>query len=315
MVGRSEVLRHRPDLASVWDDADALFPVRMTASVWQRVRHGDPDDPIARQLLPSAAELVEDAGDLADPVGDARCSPAPWVVHKYPDRVLLLMTKRCHVYCRYCFRRTHKPEELLDPSPEAWEAALAYVGRSGARELILSGGDPLAVSDARLFETIDRAKAMGIRRIRVHTRAPIAYPRRITPALVEGLQARAPVWVVVHCNHAAELAPDVDLALQTLVRGGVPVLNQSVLLAGVNDDADALAALCEALVDRGVKPYYLHHPDQVAGNAAFRVDARRGLELVAALRARVSGIAFPRYVVDPPEGTGKRDVVVEPDGS
>jgi len=308
MVGRPEILRHRPDLAEVWEPADALFPVRVTSSFWARIQPDDPADPLARQVLPHPSELSPAPGDLDDPVGDSLCSPVPWVVHKYPDRVLLLMTKRCHVYCRYCFRRTHEPEDQLDPSPEAWEAALAYATSCGANEAILSGGDPLSVSDARLLDTIDRLRTGGIRRVRIHTRAPIAHPRRITPELVAALAARGPVWLVVHCNHPRELAPDVDAALALLIDGGVPVLNQAVLLAGVNDDATVLADLCDALLQRRVKPYYLHHTDAVTGNAAFRVDVDRGLAIYADLRRRVSGIGLPRYIIDPPEGTGKEDV-------
>jgi lysine 2,3-aminomutase len=144
--------------------------------------------------------------------------------------------------------------------------------------------------------------------VRIHTRAPITAPSRVTPELVAGLRERAPVWVVVHCNHPRELAPDVDAALALLIDGGVPVLNQAVLLAGVNDDATVLAELCDALLQRRVKPYYLHHTDAVTGNAAFRVDVDRGLAIYADLRRRVSGIGLPRYIIDPPEGTGKEDV-------
>lgn len=312
VVGRPELLAARPDLGGVWEAADALFPVRVTRSWWERVDPSDPRDPLALQVLPSARELVADPGDLDDPVGELALTPVPWVVRKHRDRVLLLLTKRCHLYCRYCFRRTHAPEDAEDPSPVAWERALAYASSCGATEAILSGGDPLAVRDARLFDTIDRLRSGRVRRIRVHTRAPITHPRRVTPALVEGLRARRPVWVVVHANHARELAPDVDEALARLVDAGLPVLCQTVLLRGVNDHADTLVELFEALVDRGVKPYYLHHPDAVAGNAGFRVTPERGLALMETVRRRASGLAVPRYIVDPPDGSGKIDVAAAP---
>jgi lysine 2,3-aminomutase len=228
----------------------------------------------------------------------------PWVVRKHDDRVLVLLTKRCHVYCRYCFRRNHRPGEGEDPTAEEWEAALAYAVASGAHEAILSGGDPLAVRDEKLFEAIDRLRT-AIPVIRIHTRAPIAYPARVTPALVEGLAARKPVWVVVHANHLRELDANVDAALARLVDAGIPVLNQSVLLAGVNDDAGTLADLCEGLVERRVFPYYLHHTDAATGNAHLRVNVERGLEIYEELRRRVSGLALPAYVVDPPDGSGK----------
>jgi lysine 2,3-aminomutase len=157
-----------------------------------------------------------------------------------------------------------------------------------------------------LFETMDHLLAGGLRRLRIHSRAPITAPSRVTDALVAGLAARQPLRVVVHCNHPAELAPDVDAALARLINAGVQVLNQAVLLAGVNDDVDTLDALLSALIERGVTPYYLHHPDAVSGNAHLRVDPRRGVALVEALRARRADV--PRYVVDPPDGTGKIDV-------
>jgi lysine 2,3-aminomutase len=308
-VGRSEIVSARPDLAAIWERADASFPVRVTRSFWERMRPEDPDDPLARQVLPDAMELTPGEGDLDDPVGDDARSPLPWVVHKYPDRVLLLVTKRCHLYCRYCFRRTHAPEDRLDPTPEAWDAALAYATTCGAREVILSGGDPLILPDAKLLGLIDTLRAAPhVRRVRIHTRAPITAPARVTDALVEGLAARGSIWVVVHCNHPRELSPDVDEALWRLVSAGVPVLNQAVLLRGVNDDPNTLATLFEGLLDRGVRPYYLHATDRVSGNAHLRVAPEDGLALYEAAIARVSGLARPRYVIDPPDGAGKVDV-------
>jgi lysine 2,3-aminomutase len=301
------VLRHRPDLAALWASADALFPVRITRSWWSRVNPADPDDPLGRQALPDAAELAPHPEDLEDPVGDAARSPLPWVVHKYPDRVLLLVTKRCHLYCRYCFRRTFDPADDEDPSPEAWEAALAYATSCGATEAILSGGDPLAVRDGHLLDALDRLRAGGVHRLRIHTRAPITAPARVTPALAAALGARAPLRVVVHVNHPRELSDEVRVALGRLRDAGVELLDQTVLLAGVNDDARVLAELVRALHALGVRPYYLHHPDAAAGNAGFRVPVARGLAIHEALSGEVGRLA-PRYVVDPPDGSGKIDV-------
>lgn len=307
VVGRLEVLRHRPELAPIWAAADALFPVRVTRSWWSRVDPDDPDDPLARQVLPDPRELVPDPADEPDPVGDAARSPVPWVVHKYPDRVLLLLTKRCHLYCRYCFRRTFDPAEAEDPTPEAWQAALAYATSCGATEAILSGGDPLAVRDERLLDTLDRLRAGGVPRLRIHTRAPITAPDRVTPALAAALGARAPLRLVVHVNHPRELSGEVRAALARLRDAGVELLDQTVLLAGVNDDADTLVTLVRTLAGLGVRPYYLHHPDAAAGNAGFRVPVARGLALHASLAREVGPLA-PRYVVDPPDGSGKIDV-------
>jgi lysine 2,3-aminomutase len=308
MLGKLELLQVFPQLEPAWDAVAERFPVRVTRSWWARARALSPDDPLLAQVLPSASELEAVVGDLDDPVGDRLRSPMPWVVHKHPDRVLLLLTKRCHIYCRYCFRRTHTPGDAEDPDEQAWEAAMQYAVSCGAREAILSGGDPLAVRDERLFATIDRLRDGGIRVIRLHTRAPISAPSRVTDALVQGLAERGPCWVVVHCNHPDELSPDVDEALARLIDAGIPVLNQSVLLRGVNDDVEVLEALCHALVERRVRPYYLHHTDPVTGNAAFRVELDRGLAMYRALRRRVSGISVPRYVIDPPDGSGKVDV-------
>jgi len=304
MVGRAEVLEARPDLAATWTAADASFPVRVTRSFWERMDQVDPTDPLARQVLPDPSELVDHPGDRPDPVGDRQMSPLPWVVRKHADRVLLLLTKRCHLYCRYCFRRTHDPSDGLDPTSEEWEAALRYAETSGAEEVLLSGGDPLAVNPRRLLATIDRLRG-AIPVIRIHTRAPITFPDAVTPALVAGLVERAPVWVVVHCNHPAELSAEVDAALARLVDAGIPVLNQAVLLRGVNDDPEVLAELSRALVRRRVYPYYLHHTDPVTGNAHLRVDLERGWAIYEDLRARVSGVALPAYVIDLPDGSGK----------
>jgi lysine 2,3-aminomutase len=312
VVGRPEILRQRPDLDAAWAPADALFPVRVTRSFWDRIDAENPEDPLARQVLPDLAELDPEAG-LDDPVGDALRSPIPWVVHKYPDRVLILMTKRCHLYCRYCFRRTFDPAEAEDPTDAELAAAVAYARGAGVDEVILSGGDPLATRDERLLATIDALRP-DVPLVRVHTRAPITRPDRVTPQLAAALAARRPLWVVVHCNHPRELSPDVDRALALLVDAGVPVLNQAVLLRGVNDDVDVLAELGLALVRRSVKPYYLHHTDRVRGAGHFAVDVARGLALYRALRARVSGLAVPRYVIDPPDGSGKVDVEVWADG-
>jgi lysine 2,3-aminomutase len=307
VVGRPEILGHRPDLAPVWAAADAQFPVKVTRDFWSRIDPADPDDPLARQVLPHPDELIDDPVGLDDPVGDRLRSPTPWIVHKYPSRVLWLLTKRCHLMCRYCFRRDHQPGEREDPTPEEWSAAVDYLRTVQVDEVILSGGDPLACPDRRLWEAIAVARGAAPV-VRIHTRAPITAPSRVTPELVAGLRERAPVWVVVHCNHPRELSPTVDGALARLVDAGIPVLNQSVLLRGVNDDVEVLAELCRQLVRRRVFPYYLHHPDQVRHTSHFRVSAEEGMALWDGLSRRVSGVALPRYVWDPPEGTGKRDV-------
>jgi len=307
MVSKQEMLRERPDLAQDYEALDDTFSVRVTRSFWDRIDVSDPKDPLAMQVFPDPRELEEREGALLDPVGECQRVPIPWVVHKHPDRVLLLMTKRCHLYCRFCFRRTHDPSEGLDPTAEEWETALQYALTSGATEVILSGGDPLAVNDHRLEDTLLRLDAAGLT-VRVHTRAPVTYPKRVTEKLLQMFQQVRSLWVIVHCNHERELSADVDAAIGRLTEAGIPVLCQSVLLAGVNDDADTLVALFEALVRRKVFPYYLHHTDRVVGSHHFWVDADEGLRLYEQVRRRVSGLALPRYVIDMPDGTGKVDV-------
>lgn len=303
MVGRKEALRRFPWLTeALWNAVSRQFPVRLPRA-WLGDA-ADPADPRLLAALPDPRELVADPGDVADPVGDAARSPVPWVVQKHPDRVLLLLTKRCHLYCRYCFRRAHQPGEGEDPTPEEWERMLAWARASGAREAILSGGDPLALPDARLFAAIDALRPT-VPRVRIHTRAPVTAPLRVDDRLVRGLRERAPVWVLIHANRADELEGEAAAAVTRLVDGGIPVLNQAVLLAGINDDVDTLVRLSDRLLDLRVKPYYLHHPDAAPGNAHFRVTVERGLALHAGLRARVSGIGLPAYVVDPPDGSGK----------
>lgn len=305
MVGRPEVLARVPWAdPQVWSQAAQAFPVRVPRGWLDAADPLDPRDPLLRQAVPVAAELEPHPGDVPDPVGDRACSPVPWVVQKHPDRVLLLVTKRCHLYCRYCFRRDHAPGDAQDPTPAELERALTWCERSGAQEAILSGGDPLALSDDRLL-SIGRRLREHLPVLRVHTRAPITFPQRVTPALVRGLADLGSTWVVVHCNHPRELTPPVVEALTRLVRAGLPVLNQAVLLRGINDDVDVLTELSQALVQLQVQPYYLHHTDAVPGNAHLRVSARTGLKLHAALRRRVSGIALPAYVVDLPDGSGK----------
>lgn len=266
----------------------------------EQVEH--PGDPMGLQALPGPGELINAPGDLLDPVGEDGRSPLPWIVRKHADRVLLLVTRRCHMYCRYCFRRNHTGPD--DPDDSALAESLAYVRASGAQELILSGGDPLAVTDARLAHILDAVQD-SIPVVRIHTRAPITAPQRVTAELVSMLRQRAPVWVIVHCNHPRELTAPVLEALGRFVDAGIPVLNQAVLLRGVNDNVETLAALCEQLVAARVFPYYLHHTDAAAGNIDFRVDVEDGLAIYDALSKRISGVALPQYVIDPPDGSGK----------
>jgi lysine 2,3-aminomutase len=290
----------------------SLWPELIPEETRALIDAGDPADPIARQYVPSPEELIASAGESRDPIGDAAHAPLPGLVHRHPDRVLLMPTEACAVHCRFCFRR-HTLTEPRTMTDAELDAALAYVRtRSEIREVILTGGDPLVLSHLRLGRLIARLDAMPhLMTLRVHSRVPIAAPSRVTPALVAALVTRKAMYLAVHCNHARELSPQAVAACRMVLDAGIPVLAQTVLLKGVNDSADALAELMEALVAARIKPYYLHHCDMVAGASPFRTTVAEGRALMAELRRRVSGLALPTYVLDIPGGHGK--VPVGPD--
>jgi EF-P beta-lysylation protein EpmB len=237
-------------------------------------------------------------GYSTDPLNERAATRQPGLLHKYQSRVLMVTTPACAVHCRYCFRR-HFPYSPGPRSPSEWEPAIQHIADdSTTREVILSGGDPLTLVDEHLAELARRLAAIGhVRRLRVHTRLPIMIPERVTDELLDWLRAtRLVPVVVVHANHPRELDDTVAKALSRMANAGIMLLNQSVLLRGVNDDADVLTELCERLVDLRVQPYYLHQLDRVSGAAHFEVDVSRGRKLVAELRRRLSGYAVPRYV-------------------
>src|SRR4051794_27909598 len=246
----------------------ARYAVAITPAIAALVDRGDPDDPIARQFVPSIAEFVTTPDERADPIGDAAHSPVAGIVHRYPDRVLLKLANVCAVYCRFCFRR-----EMVGPgkpmlSTGELDAALAYVReRPEIWEVILTGGDPLVLSARRLGEVVRRIAAIAhVKIIRLHTRVPVVSPEKITPALVRALKGSgATTYVALHANHPRELTPQVRAAVARIVDAGIPMVSQSVLLRGVNDDAQTLEALMRAFVECRIKPYYLHHADLAPG--------------------------------------------------
>lgn len=287
------------------------YAVAVTPALADLMDAGDPDDPVARQFLPDPRELEASPDDLADPIGDEVFSPVKGVVHRYPDRVLLTPILHCPVYCRFCFRREKVggDEAVLDASDMA--AALDYIrAHDEVWEVILTGGDPLMLPAARLKALMAALDAIPhVQTIRVHSRIPVGDPERIGPALLDALAATSKaLWLAVHCNHPKELSPATEAALRRLSAAGIPLLGQSVLLKGVNDDPDTLAALMKALVRNRVKPYYLHHPDLAPGTAHFRLSIEEGQALVAGLRGRISGLAQPTYVLDIPGGHGKSPI-------
>jgi lysine 2,3-aminomutase len=281
------------------------LPHLLTPHLAGLIDPADPADPIARQFLPDQREGAAAPGELADPIGDAPHSPVPGIVHRYPDRVLLTPVMTCAAYCRFCFRREAVGEGALDGA--ALEAALDYIRAHGEIwEVILSGGDPLVLSPRRLAAIIAALDAIPhVETIRIHTRLPVADPARITDALVGALTADTPVWVVLHCNHARELSEETRAACVRLARAAIPLLGQTVLLKGVNDDAGTLEALFRAMVRSRIKPYYLHHADKARGTGHFRTTLAEGRALMRGLRGDLSGIALPTYVLDIPGGHGK----------
>jgi lysine 2,3-aminomutase len=290
-------------------DVARRYAVAVSPHLLSLVDAADPHDPIARQFLPSLEELNTLPEDLADPIGDAAHSPVAGVVHRHPDRVLFKVVSACPVYCRFCFRR-----EMIGPgkenalSKDDFEAALAYIARNPEIwEVILTGGDPFILSPRRIGEITGRLAAIDhVKVIRWHTRVPVTDPERVSDALVAALQAPgATTYVAVHANHPREFSPEAIMAIARLADRGVPLVSQSVLLKGVNDDSETLAALMRAFVENRIKPYYLHHPDLAPGTSHFRLGIEEGLELVRGLRAQLSGLAMPVYMLDIPGGFGK----------
>lgn len=282
--------------------ASQLFPLFVTPSFVRRMRPGDPRDPLLLQVLPLGAEANSTPGFVADPLAEASARSAPGLLQKYAGRALLISTGACAIHCRYCFRRTYpygdEPRRLAD-----WEPAFEQLGEDASiREIILSGGDPLMLTDARLAEIVTRLEDFPhLERLRIHTRLPIVLPSRVTKGFLEILRnSRLTPIVVVHANHPAEIVGDCRGALRLLVTSGLTVLNQTVLLGGINDAVEPLSELSLRLVNAGVVPYYLHQLDRVNGTAHFEVPVSRGLQLIAELRARLPGYAVPLYVREVP---------------
>lgn len=278
--------------------SDSPFPFKVTRSYADRMRKQDPLDPLFLQVFPDKLEKQDDPQYVSDPVGDMASLVAPGLIHKYEGRVLLVTTGACAIHCRYCFRREFSYGDFH--LSRQWEArAIDYVrSDTDIKEVILSGGDPLVLSDHRLHELIDQfAQIPHLRRIRIHSRLPVVLPSRITDTFLETLsQCHVPVILVIHANHANEISADVRLALTALSDAGATLLNQAVLLRRVNDSVSALCDLSEALFDSGVMPYYLHLLDKVSGSRHFDIPKELALDLYDQLRRQLPGYLVPRLV-------------------
>lgn len=296
---------HEADLARV----GARYAVAITPAMAELIDTKNPADPISRQFVPDLRELERTPEERADPIGDHVKSPIRGIVHRYPDRVLLKIVGVCPVYCRFCFRR-----EMVGPAAEAnlttdeIDAALTYIrAHPEIWEVILTGGDPFVMSPRRIAEiTQALGKIAHVKIVRWHTRVPVVAPERVSADLVAALGAsQKTVYVALHANHARELTAAARAAVKRLIGAGIPLVSQTVLLRGVNDDVETLEALMRAFVEMRVKPYYLHHGDLAPGTAHFRTTLAEGQALMHALRQRLSGLAMPTYVLDIPGGHGK----------
>lgn len=300
-----------PTLLPAAQAAARVFPLRVPRSYIARMERGNPADPLLRQVLPLDLELHPDAEASQDPVGDLDAMVRPGLLHKYQGRALLVTTGACGVHCRYCFRR-HFPYSAANPAADAWESALSYLRDDDTiHEVILSGGDPLTLHDRRLAQLAEQLAAIPhIKRLRLHTRQVVVLPQRVDEALLAWLAA-CPLQtvMVIHANHPRELDADVRYALAQLRAAGVSLLNQSVLLHGVNDALDTLAELSEALFEAGVLPYYLHQLDRVQGAGHFNVPDDQARTLLQGLRARLSGYLVPRLVREQPGAVSKTPIL------
>lgn len=311
----SDLIAHdlaSPESLSALERVAARYAVAVTPDVAALIDTSDANDPIARQYIPSADELVTAPNENADPIGDHAHSPVSGIVHRYPDRVLFKLVHVCAVYCRFCFRR-----EMVGPgketalSDDVYSKALDYISsHAEIWEVILTGGDPLMLSARRLGEIMNDLAAIDhVKIIRIHTRVPVADPGRVTDEMVAALKADgATTWVALHANHPRELTADARAACARMIDAGIPMVSQSVLLRGVNDDAATLEALMRGFVECRIKPYYLHHGDLAPGTAHLRTTLEQGQKLMQALRGRVSGLCQPDYVLDIPGGHGKAPV-------
>ncbi len=294
-----------PELARV----AARYAVAITAPMAEL---GQACEGVARQFVPTSAELTTTTEERADPIGDETFSPVEGIVHRYPDRVLLKANHACAVYCRFCFRREMVgPEGVRPLSAAQLDAAMAYVaGRPQIWEVIVTGGDPLILSPRRLRDIGERlAKIPHVKVVRFHTRVPAVDPAKVTDDLVSALKASGKtVWVALHANHPSELTPAARAACALMIEAGVPMVSQTVLLKGVNDDPAVLAALMRGFVEARIKPYYLHQGDLAPGTGHFRTTIDEGQAVMRSLRGRLSGLAQPTYVLDIPGGHGKAPI-------
>jgi lysine 2,3-aminomutase len=293
--------------------ADQKLSLAITPYFFNLIDRNDPECPIRKQVIPRAGEMQISAEEELDSLGEDGHSPVPGLVHRYPDRVLFLVTDRCAAYCRYCTRsRLVSNAQDYNFHPE-YEQALRYIEHHPeVRDVLLSGGDPLLLSDKKLEHLLSRLRAIKhVEFIRIGSRIPVFLPQRITPELCDIFKKYGPIWMSIHVNHPKEATAELRDACERLSFAGVPLGNQSVLLKGINDDLEVMKALVHRLLRMRVRPYYLYQMDLITGGSHFKADVRKGLEIIQGLRGHTTGYAVPQYVIDAPGGGGK--VPINPD--
>jgi lysine 2,3-aminomutase len=308
-----QLMELTPDERAGCEHANRKLALAITPYFFNLIDRRDPDCPIRKQVIPRAAEQVVSDGEMLDSLGEDEHSPVSGLVHRYPDRVLFLVTDRCAAYCRYCTRsRLVSNAQDYNFHPE-YEEGLRYIAaHPEIRDVLLSGGDPLLLSDAKLEHLLSRLRAIPhVEFIRIGSRIPVFLPQRITPELCGILRRHGPVWMSIHVNHPRECTADLRAACERLAFAGVPLGNQSVLLRGINDDVDVMKALVHRLLRMRVRPYYLYQMDLITGGAHFKASVRKGIEIIQALRGHTTGYAVPQFVIDAPGGGGK--VPLNPD--
>ena len=308
LEGIERVLRLSPEERSALTQGAQILPVSVTPYYMSLLDPDDPAHPLRRTVIPHEAELVRSPGEAEDPLGEDNQSPVPCLVHRYPDRVLFLVTRFCSVYCRFCTRSRlvgHRAGPSF--STVQWQKAIDYIAVTpSVRDVLISGGDALTLADDRLEWLLSRLRAIEhVEIIRLGTKVPAVLPQRITPALVRMLRRYHPLWMSLHFTHPDELTPETALACTRLADAGIPLGSQTVLLSGVNDNIETMRKLVHGLMKIRVRPYYLYQCDPIVGSAHFRTPVAKGLEIIRGLRGHTSGYAVPHYVIDAPGGGGK----------
>lgn len=308
-----DLQRHLPGVqyTEAMQQAEHTFPMAITPYYASLIRHPNASDPVFRQCVPNASELQTSAWLSADPLGEVSCSPIPELIHRYPDRALILITSACAVYCRHCTRKRVSAQSDTVLSQKNLDACIAYLTKNPKiSDVLLSGGDPLLLSDSQIDTLLTHVRSVkSVKVIRMATRTLVTLPMRVTPALITVLKHHAPIFVNTHFNHPVELTEIAVKAANLLTDAGIPVGNQTVLLRGVNDTPAIIETLCRTLYHNRIRPYYLFQCDLVGGIEHFRTPLQTGIAIMKHLRGRLSGLAIPHFVVDTPEHGGKVELL------